>query len=203
MELVWSILHCLSILSESIFKFLNELLISPLFKNLIIPLFLLIVGSHLIRKSIEKYKHLNAIELQAQSFYRERSTGEIDEMLSTWSNILFEPTSVEDEAFENEYQKLLKNTFVYGSEKTIDLIASYQQFIYGESYDEPFEGTNVNKRNIYTMVYIALIASSIKEDYTNQKISPETILKIKINDYPQFEKYVSEVKDDIFKNKMV
>jgi len=153
---------------------INKLLESPFVEKFIFPLFLLILGSWLINRSIERYKHNNALELQAESFYKERSGSEIQEILMLWSDLVLDIEKVKG-MLPEDFQKLLLKTFVYGSERTVNLISSYQQHNYKKATDD--------NHTFKSLVYVAMISSSLKKDFTNQSVDPLQLLKIKITDY--------------------
>lgn len=169
---------------------INKLLESALVEKFIFPLLLLILGSWLINRSIERYKHNNALELQAESFYKERSGSEIQNILLSWSDLVLDMEKIKGMSQE-DFQELFQKTFVYGSERTVSLISSYQQHNYKDITDD--------NHNYKSLVYVAMISSSLKDDFTNQNVDPLQILKIKISDYDdkKMRKYYKSIEKEI------
>lgn len=181
-------------MSDYIKKFdleqINKLLESTLVVKFIFPLILLIIGSWLINRSIEMYKHNNALELQAESFYKESSISEIRDILMSWSDLVLDMRKINDMSLE-DFQKLFQKTFVYGSERTVNLISSFQQHNYKKVKED--------NHNYKSLVYVAMISSSLKKDFTNQNVDPLQILKIKISDYDdkKMRKYYKSIEKEI------
>ncbi|PCF40207.1 hypothetical protein [Staphylococcus delphini] len=168
----------------------NKLFESAFIEKFVFPLTLLIVSSCLINRSIEKYKHNNALDLQAESFYKEHSGNELKELLWSWSELVLNIEKIKEMSTE-DFQTLFQKTFVYGSERTINLVSSYQQHNYKIEQNED--------HNYKSLVYVAMISSSLKQDFTNQIVDPLQILKIKITDYDdtKIRKYYRSIEKEI------
>lgn len=168
----------------------NKLFESAFIEKFVFPLILLIVGSWLINRSIERYKHNNALDLQAESFYREHSGNELQKILWSWSELVLNVEMIKEMSTE-DFQTLFQKTFVYGSERTINLVSSYQQHNYKKQQNED--------HNYKSLVYVAMISSSLKRDFTNQIVDPLQILKIKITDYDdaKMRKYYKSIEKEI------
>lgn len=158
-----------------IIECINTITAMPLFKILILPLLLTWIitatVSKTVNESLEKLKHSNARDLQTENFYRQTSSKEINSVLNDWSEMLIK---LSPDRMMEDYSDLINKTFIYGSSKTVKLLSNYQQHTYSK------EDTKID--NQYGLVYIAMIACSLKKDFTNEEIDAVTMLKIKIKD---------------------
>lgn len=155
-----------------------------------------------VKITIERIKHKNEKELQIESFYREIGGKQIVEMLDEWASIILNmETIVNDKNFTKKYQKLMHKTFVFGSNKTIKLLTLYQQYNYNppEKHKNKDEGVDITEYQAYIMVYLGLIATSIKKDFTNQDIDCMDLIKLKFTDYDKNEKLFNKVQNNILK----
>lgn len=152
--------------------------------------------------TIENLKHKNEKELQIESFYRETGGKEIVKMFDEWSSIILNmETFIQDENFDEKYQNLMKKTFIFGSKNTIILLTHYQQYNYNtpEEHHIMKEKFDITEFQAYVMVYLGLIAASLKKDYTNQNIDCMDLIKLKINDYYKHEELLNKIKVNILK----
>ena len=90
----------------------------------------------------------------------------------------------------SEFKKLIHNTVVYGSDRTVKLLSAYSHSVYSGVSDG-------NKM----IVYVAFIVSSLKEDFSGYEISPLTLLELMIKDYDDYkvayEKYAKEIEQEV------
>lgn len=192
---------------ENIFDGINWFLNITIIEKLIIPVLLAWFITGIISKrvsvQIEKLKHNNAKDLQIESFYRERGGEKLVEMLEEWANIFMNIEEVsKDDDFISKYNKLIHKTFVFGSSKTIKLLTLYQQYNYNtpENHIEVKGDFGISEYQAYVMVYLGLIAASVKKDFTNQDIDCMDLLKIKFTDYYENEKLLDVVHNKIMEN---
>lgn len=159
------------------FKILNVVLIIVI-TNLII----VVKGlpKHISEIMMENMKHKNAKELQVESYFKELGGKQQLEILSIWTNLLVdieymrEMYGTDSEGSVERYNKLVHDTFIYGSDKTVKLLSLYTSSMY-----------KGNIRQAKLVMYIACIASSLKEDFTGYSSSPQTLLQLKMADYEQ------------------
>lgn len=178
----------------------------PFISNFVIPIVMAIIITGIINKrvtiTIEKLKHKNEKELQIESFYRETGGRQIVEMLNEWAGLILnmQPNS-KDKKFAKNYQDLMHKTFVFGSQKTIKLLTLYQQYNYNPPKEHHIkkEGNDITEHQAHIMVYLGLIAASIKKDFTNQDIDCMDLIKLKFTDFNKNKKLLNEVQDNILK----
>ncbi|MCE4957465.1 hypothetical protein [Macrococcoides caseolyticum] len=183
-------------LINNLFECINSLIETPLFSKIIIPFTLLYIGSSIINKSIEKIKHNNSMDLQAESFYKERSGQEIQTLLLDWSDLVLNMQKIKDMT-PSDFQSLFQKSFVYGSERTVNLVSAYQQHNYKFKIEE--DEDIKEEHNYKSLVFVAMIVSSLKRDFTNQNVDPLQILKIKLTDYDdkKMRKYFNNIEKEI------
>ncbi|MEB8104330.1 hypothetical protein [Mammaliicoccus sciuri] len=188
------------------FDWINWFIEIPIVSNVIIPIIMAFIITAIINKrvtiAIEKLKHKNEKELQIESFYRESAGKEIVEMFNEWASIILNmETHINDKDFAENYQNLMKKTFIFGSKKTIKILTLYQQYNYNppDKHFDKKKGFDITEHQAHIMVYLGLIAASIKKDYTNQDIDCTDLIKMKFIDYYKNEKLLDEVQNDILK----
>ncbi|EGQ3411846.1 hypothetical protein [Staphylococcus pseudintermedius] len=167
--------------------------------HLLYPMILLFITYNIVNKGIEKFKHKNAKELQVDSFYREQNSNHLNNLLNQWSTILFDTEKVKDESFKQTFNELLSETYLYGDNKSVKLLSSFQQYNY-KNEDNEIVYDNLDKRTLKVMMYVALIMTTLKEQYTNYKIEPEEVLKMKLKFYDDVKNLFQEYKQEIKKN---
>ncbi|PNZ29896.1 hypothetical protein CD122_01090 [Staphylococcus rostri] len=163
------------------------------------PMILLFITYNIVNKGIEKFKHKNAKELQLDSFYREQNSDNLNELLNEWSSILFEPEKINDTSFQQKYNDMMSKTYLYGDNKSVSLLSSFQQYNYKNSDTEKVNA-DLDKRSLMVMMYVALIMTTLKEQYTNYKVEPEVVLKMKLQFYDEVKYLFQEYKNEINKS---
>lgn len=122
----------------------------------------------------------NSHNLQVESYFRQVGNEEIKNLLNDWTSLIVNMDKTPKVEFMT---KLTQQTIMLGSSRTVKLVADMMQFNYINSQN--------NKRNedfTFTfMIYIAMIISSLKQDFTGYKTEPLDIIRIKISDYDKFE----------------
>lgn len=130
--------------------------------------------------------------LQIDSYYRQNGSSELQEVMLEWTKMAMDIGYLSSKSQE-ETSLLIQKTVGYGSNKSIRLAGFFFQYLYNqEKTDEDL------KKGI---VYVAMIVSSLKEDFTGVKTNPLDILKMKINDYAEnadfFEATMKNVEDSL------
>ena len=122
----------------------------------------------------------NSHNLQVESYFRQVGNEEIKNLLNDWTSLIVNMDKTPKVEFMT---KLTQQTIMLGSSRTVKLVADMIQFNYINSQN--------NKRNedfTFTfMIYIAMIISSLKQDFTGYKTEPLDIIRIKISDYDKSE----------------
>ncbi len=127
--------------------------------------------------------------LQIDQFYRKDGT--LQTIMMQWAKYAMDMDFIE-KSFSSprgkkDMNELLQKTVGYGSPRTIALVSIMFQDLYKN------ESVNIEKTDastesgLETLVILAMIFSSLKNDFTGQKIDELEIIKIKINDYEQYE----------------
>lgn len=135
-------------------------------------------------------------ELQVDEYYRK--DGNLQQIMMKWTHYAIDNNAMDNINTKNgqkELQELVKKTVGYGSSRTVKLLTEMFQGVYQNSNDG--ETHNSLESGYRTMILMSMIVSSLKEDFTGQKIDPLDVLKIKINDYPDNEEVFEEILERI------
>lgn len=132
---------------------------------------------------MEQLRGKNERELQIESYFREVSGRDLNEVLSDWATLIDDLNDQERSQSEiNEHvKKLTTKTFVYGSPRTTKILGMMQQ----HSYSQNKRGKNAEKdpNNTKLIVYTSFMIASLKEDFTGYRIDPTAFLKIRLTDF--------------------
>lgn len=106
--------------------------------------------------------------------------------MEKWINLLID---IENNAPKNETEakKFISETLNYASSETTRRLATYQQYNYYLKSDEPYV-KNENKDYLNQIVLVAGIIVSLKYDFTGEWTDLTDIIKVKINNYKDYEK---------------
>ncbi|MCO6019348.1 hypothetical protein CKN86_09540 [Carnobacterium divergens] len=124
--------------------------------------------------------HQNSRELQIDNFFRDIGSSEMEKILEEWVSLIVDPTSTK--SIDNDkYNKMTLKVLMYGSPRTVKTFAAYSQYIYSKS-----KSNNVDvgkKENPYIiLLFISLLVSNLKEDFSGYLIDPKDAVYIKVND---------------------
>lgn len=130
----------------------------------------------------------NSHDLQVEAYFRQVGNEETKKLLNEWISLIVKPNNTLD---VDKMTKLTQSTILLGSSNTVKIMADMMQYIYKNSQN------NQNENFSFTfMIYIAMIISSLKQDFTGYKIAPLDIIRMKISDYDKYEdKYIKIYKE--------
>ncbi|UQU59960.1 hypothetical protein [Lactococcus petauri] len=129
---------------------------------------------------VEESRKNSEKEIQREIFFRQLKGSELANTLEDWSNLVMEMGKSGQKGITPEQiSELQKKVLLYGSDRTIKILAETQQYFYNPS-DNSFVG----------MYYLCYVVCGLKSDFTGYEISPMDIIKIKINDYDSKENVV-------------
>lgn len=166
---------------------------------------------------VEESRGVNEKDIQREAFFRQIKGSELDEAFSYWTSMIVDmDNQMQGITSKNGQKKLMemqRRVLMYGSNKTVTILSSMMQHVYkgGKMENQiniDFGAKNDEKQTMQSyklMYYIALLISSLKEDFTGYIIRPEDILEIKINDIdsdknkPLFDKAKKQVLNEIKK----
>lgn len=77
---------------------------------------------------------------------------------------------------------LMQQTMIYGNEKVVKTLALYQEYNY-----------KADKNAVEALVIYSLLTAFLKEQVTGEKISPQDLLKIQLNDYKENSNEIEKV----------
>lgn len=151
--------------------------------SLIVLGFLLLVGGlitvvpKMIAKSVEqnrKYDHDKA--LQIDNFYRSAGNAVMQDILSEWTKIMSDLNYVNELVKNDGMNELIRKTMLYGSADSLKIVSRYTQYAFSQQVDDGY-------------VYIAMIVSALKKDFTGEDVDPLVLIQIKITDYSDNEEF--------------
>lgn len=150
---------------------------------------------------LEKTKNKNAHDIQIESYFKQLGGKEQQKVLDIWTDFLVDMDkttkkyNIKAEGAVDNYHKLMHDTVVYGSDRTVNLLSLYNHYT--------FVAENSTEKSFKMMVYVAFLISSLKEDFSGYYISPLTLLKITIKDFDTYKtvysEYAKEIEDGLNK----
>lgn len=149
-------------------------------------------------KMLENLKNKNSSQLQRESFFRQTSNNDQQDILDRWTKrITYMNKGMENDDFVD----LVHKTILYGSNNTVNILSSFDQYMYKNVIDDKHE-PNVEQMNMYTS-YMACIIVSLKEDFSGYVVNPLNVIRIKIKDFDDnkksYENCISEIRKDVTK----
>lgn len=142
-----------------------------------------------VEKDSRQFK--NSRQLQIESYFRMQGGNSLETLFKEWTELMMDMDKMKNMSTK-KFISLQERTIVYGSDRTINLLSAYQS----ENYATP-----QGQGSIKAIVYIAMVICSLKRDFTGFSIEPQTLMKMKINDYPEnssdVDKYVAEIKHSV------
>lgn len=142
-------------------------------------------------------------ELQIDEFYRK--DGNLQQIMMKWTELAIDTNAMESLDSKNgqkKLRKLVQETLGYGSGRTVKLLTEMLQESY-RSNDTESENTesenneSINRSSATIMLLLAMVVSSLKEDFTGQKVDPLDVLKIKLTDYYNYEGLFKELFESV------
>lgn len=144
---------------------------------------------------LEKTKNKNAHDIQIESYFKQLGGKEQQKVLDKWTDFLVDMDKTTKEyniktpGALDRYNKLMHDTIVYGSDRTVKILASYNHFT--------FIIEDSKEKSYQMIVYIAFLVSSLKEDFSGYHIDPLTLLKINITDFDDYKKIYMNCANEI------
>lgn len=142
-------------------------------------------------------------ELQIDEFYRK--DGNLQQIMMKWTELAIDTNAMESLDSKNgqkKLRKLVQETLGYGSGRTVKLLTEMLQESYrsNDTESENNESENnesINRSSATIMLLLAMVVSSLKEDFTGQKVDPLDVLKIKLTDYYNYEGLFKELFESV------
>jgi hypothetical protein len=142
-----------------------------------------------LEKDSRQFK--NSRQLQIESYFRMQGGNSLETLFKDWTELMMDMDKMKN-MNPKKFINLQERTIVYGSDRTINLLSAYQ----AENYETP-----QGQGSIKAIVFIAMVICSLKRDFTGFSIEPQTLMKMKINDYSEnsvdVDKYVAEIKQSV------
>lgn len=126
--------------------------------------------------------------LQIDSYYRKSGSPVLQEIMMEWTKMATNMESLGTSYDVDKVRNLIQRTIGYSSERTIKLTAEYFQYLY-----------NSKEVDVKAIVYLAMIVTSLKFDFTGQNVDPNEIIKMTIKDFDDNAAKLIGYKDEINK----
>jgi len=185
-----------------IIRWLEAFFGSNTFNNAIMPILIALVVSGVlawfVNKRVEELKHDNSKELEKEIFIREVTSKEKNDMLKNWSSLILDKDAIQgssQKALTKKFEDLYLKTAMYGGQRLVVLVSLFQtNNVKKANLPEKFKG----EKDIYkTLMYMAIIVSEMKKEFTDVEISPQTLIQIKFNDYFEKETLLKSLEKEI------
>lgn len=137
-------------------------------------------------KLLENRKSKNSSQLQRESFFKQLGGQGQKDVFDRWTRRITYMEKVNDEAGAMELMDLIHQTVVYGSDRTVNALASMMQYVYTHPYEDDDDGVEIGyTKDDSQMIpmYTAFIISCLKDDFAGYSVDPLTIIQLKISDY--------------------
>ncbi|WP_273752826.1 hypothetical protein [Leuconostoc mesenteroides] len=131
-------------------------------------------------------------QLQIDNFFRQNSGSEMQRVLFSWVEILSDETKIGELSENGGLKKLINETVGYSSPNTIKLMGMFFQNLYTNNVEKEGQDSDMS-----TLVYVAMIASSLKYDFSGEEIDSFDLLRIQFNDYVIHEQEMLEHQKNI------
>ncbi|MCY9807050.1 hypothetical protein OXT66_05730 [Lentilactobacillus senioris] len=149
-------------------------------------------------KMLENLKNKNSSQLQRESFFRQTSNNDQQDLLDRWTKRI---TYMDKAVDSDDFIDLVHKTILYGSDNTVDILSSFDQYMYKNILEED-QNPSQTQSNMYTS-YMACIIVSLKEDFSGYVVNPLNIIRIKMKDFDEnkdsYKNCILEIKKDVNK----
>lgn len=124
---------------------------------------------------LQDKEHQTTRELQVDNYYRSISGKKIEELFSSWMDMIADTEKVGN-LKTAVLNKMVKDLMMYGSPRTVYIGSLFQQY----NYQRP---STSDEFNTFELLYLgASLVASMKHDFTGYEVDPEVLLRMKIND---------------------
>lgn len=139
--------------------------------------------------TVENKRKFNELDIQRESFFRQLRGDDLAETFGEWVSAFTDMDEFVEKA-PAILKDMQKKVIMYGSPKTVSILAMLSQHTYIGSGEDVGKGTRFD--NYKLMLYIANLIASLKFDFTGYKIDPMDIVRVRITDYKENETQFKE-----------
>jgi len=159
-------------------------------------------------KLLEERKSKDSSQLQRESFFKQLGGQGQKDVFDRWTRRITYMEKINDEAGAAELMGLIHQTVIYGSDKTVNTLASMMQYVYTHPYDDEngkvIQYSDDNSQML--PMYTALIISCLKDDFAGYSVDPLTIIQLKMSDYDvlkgSYQRCLKVISADVDKRKV-
>lgn len=155
---------------------------------------------------VERLRSETEQNLQIESYFREVSGKDLNEILKKWSTLIddLNSNSMTDKQLTKHMKDLTTKTFMYSSTRTTKILGLMQQLTYENGKIEKkikvrYGKEKKNETDHRTIVYTSFIIASLKEDFTGYEIDPLDFLRLRLTDFndPDVNGKIKQAEKDI------
>lgn len=156
---------------------------------------------------VENSKAKNEKDIQRESYFREISGSKLDSTFDDWIRLITELDKFKEKfsgkSGEKKLNDMIKSTLMYGSERTVHIVAIMMQRLYKNGSLENSVKVEFGKEkdnsleNFELMFLISFLICSLKFDFSGYSIEPKDIIKTKINDYGDNVDIINKAYDNV------
>lgn len=144
--------------------------------------------------TLENKKNKNQSNLQREAYFREISGENIQNIFNEWMSLLADSENYMKKINNDKshFIELQSQTMMYGSDKTVKILAEMMQFLYGNNQDHSTTSSGseiqiassdvIDLETAKTIYFMAKLITSLKEDFTGYSIEPMNLIEIRLND---------------------
>lgn len=129
----------------------------------------------------DKLQKGNSKALQVESFYRQISGDNLRDIVDRWNEQYFDNMHGSQNIDQEALEGLIKETITLASSKTNIYLAAMLQHIYTHPTED--ENNSDAPTDFSLMVYMALIVTSLKEDFTGETMDYTLLLQDYLTDF--------------------
>jgi len=175
---------------------------SELWNNAVLPLGIVVLTSGVIglfvSRTIEKQRHNQALNLEKETFIREITSKEKEELLKGWAELVLDKDQIlnpKHKELVRKFNNLFLKTAMYGGEKLVSLVTLFQK---NNVKNSVLSQSVISEKQQYkVLVYLAVIVSEIKYEFTDVKVNPLTLIELKFNDYDSKSEIIFKAYEEI------
>ena len=136
---------------------------------------------------VEKLRGTNETNIQIESYFRQISGKDIQDVFQKWITLIDEMNGNEraDKELKKYLLDLQTKTLMYGSGKTTKIFTSMMQLTYENNKPENKIELNFGKKkdpDYRLLIYVSYLVASLKKDFTGYDIEPIDFLEARITD---------------------
>lgn len=162
-----------------------------LFKDIILPLILSMIPVVILYLTTQS--QINALRkslpLELKKIQKEKTLEKMVSAITFYTRAVLETeTLMGEETFKDDMNQALIDVVIFGDKYSVEYASHMMQRVYSKQERES---------KYSDLIMYAMFVSYLKYDLTGEWVSPELILKVKINDYSEQVDEIEKIKTDL------